>query len=86
MSEPATSGRRDNATLAVALGVGLLCGLVVFAAASRLLESRVYGVSPLDPLVLAVVSVLLVAAALAGAWLPARRATKVDPVVALRVE
>jgi predicted permease len=66
--------------------VGLVCGLGVFALASRLLESRVYGVSPLDPLTLGAVSVLLVAAALAGAWLPTRRAMRADPIAALRAE
>jgi predicted permease len=66
--------------------VGLLSGLALFAGASRWLESRVYGVSALDPVTLASVSLLLVAAAIAGAWLPAQRATCVDPAVALRVE
>ena len=65
---------------------GLACGLALFAGASRLLASRVYGVSPTDLVTLASVSVLLVVVALAGAWLPARRATRVDPAVALRVE
>jgi predicted permease len=67
-------------------GIGLICGLMLFVGGSRLLASRVYGVSPLDPGTLAIVSALLVAAAIAGAWLPARRATRVDPVTALRAE
>jgi predicted permease len=74
---------RGVAVLAI---VGLLCGLALFAGASRWLESRVYGVSALDPMTLASVSVLLIVAAMAGAWLPARRATRVDPAVALRAE
>jgi hypothetical protein len=74
---------RGVAGLAV---IGLLCGLGMFAGASRWLESRVYGVSALDPATLASVSGLLVAAAIAGAWLPARRATRVDPALALRAE
>jgi predicted permease len=74
---------RGVALLAV---VGLLCGLALFAGAAQWLESRVYGVSARDPVTLGGVSALLVAAALAGAWLPARRATRVDPVVALRAE
>jgi putative ABC transport system permease protein len=72
--------------VAVLAVIGLACGLALFAAASRLLESRIYGVSAMDPPTLAGVTVLLAAAALAGAWLPARRATMVDPVVALRAE
>jgi ABC-type antimicrobial peptide transport system permease subunit len=74
---------RGVAVLAI---VGLLGGLALFGGASQWLESRVYGVSALDPATLASVSVLLVAAAIAGAWLPARRATRVDPAVALRAE
>jgi ABC-type antimicrobial peptide transport system permease subunit len=65
---------------------GLAGGLVLFALASRVLESRLYGVSAMDPATLAGVSVLLAAAALGGAWLPARRATRVDPSLALRAE
>jgi ABC-type antimicrobial peptide transport system permease subunit len=67
-----------------ASGVGV--GVVCFAAASRVLESHAYGVSPTDPATLAAMSVTLVAAALAGAWLPTRRATRVDPVMSLRIE
>ena len=65
---------------------GLAAGLTIFAGASSLLESHVYGLSPLDPPTLAGVSLLLVIAALAGAWLPARHATRVDPAVTLRME
>ena len=65
---------------------GLVAGVAIFAAASRLLESHVYGVSPLDPVTLTAVGGLLVVAALAGAWLPARRATRVDPATALRMD
>jgi len=65
---------------------GLAIGLGVFAGVSRLLESHVYGVSTMDPGTLAGVSLLLVIAALAGAWLPARRAMRVDPAAALRMD
>ena len=74
---------RSVAGLALA---GLAAGVAIFAAASRLLESHVYGISPMDPVTLTAVGVLLVVAALAGAWLPARRATRVDPATALRME
>jgi predicted permease len=65
---------------------GLAIGLAVLAGISRLLESQMYGVSALDPLTLAGVSLLLLMAALAGAWLPARRATRVDPAATLRMD
>ena len=65
---------------------GLAAGLTIFAGTSRLLASHVYGLSPMDPPTLAGVSLLLVIAALAGAWLPARHATRVDPAVTLRME
>jgi predicted permease len=74
---------RSVAGLALA---GLAAGVVIFAAASRLLASHVYGVSPMDPVTVTAVGVLLVVAALVGAWLPARRATRVDPATALRME
>jgi predicted permease len=65
---------------------GMAAGLLVFAPASRWLASRVYGVSVLDPPTIAVAVVVLLATALAAAWLPARRAGSVDPTVALRAE
>jgi predicted permease len=66
------------------LGVGL--GLVLALGATRLLASQLYEVSPSDPLSYAAVALLLVAVSLVAGWLPARRAARVDPVRALRVE
>ncbi len=82
----ATVSRGVLRGVAALSGVGLLCGLALFAGASRWLESRVYGVSAVDPATLASVGALLVTAASAGAWLPARRATRVDPAATLRAE
>ena len=72
---------------AVALGgIGVLAGAAGSYAAGRLLETMLYGVRPFDPLTISAVGALLLAVAAAAAYLPARRAGKVDPLVALRVE
>jgi predicted permease len=65
---------------------GTSLGLAGAAAASRYLQSMMFGIEPTDPATFAVVAVAFSAVAIAACYLPARRATKVDPSVALRVE
>lgn len=67
-----------------ALGAGL--GLVVALLGTRWLAATLYGVSPTDPVTLGLVTLALLAVALAACWLPARRAARIDPVQALRAE
>ena len=66
--------------------IGLVTGLILAPALTTLLRGMLVGVSPHDPLTFAAVSVLLLVVALAACWLPARRAARVDPMIALRAE
>jgi putative ABC transport system permease protein len=68
------------------VGCGTACGLIVSFALTRALSRLLYGVSPLDPVVFLAVSALLAIAGLVASFIPARRATTVDPIVALRAE
>jgi len=74
---------RSAAKLALA---GCAVGLLGAAAASQLLQSFLFGVSPFDPLVLAVAAVSVVMLALVASLLPARRAASIDPMKALRAD
>jgi putative ABC transport system permease protein len=65
---------------------GMALGLLLSAALARLLSGQLFGVSPFDPLVYLGVAVVLGGTALAASYLPARRAARVDPIEALRVE
>lgn len=72
-----------GAALAVA---GIIVGLAGAMAATRYLHSMLYGVTATDPVTLGAVGVILFVVALLASWLPARRAARVDPMVALRYE
>jgi len=67
-----------------AIGAGV--GLAGAFAAARVIATLLFGVSPFDPITFASVCLLLVAVLVAAAYLPARRATRVDPMIALRTE
>jgi len=74
---------RNGMTMAVA---GLAIGLVGTFAITRVISSLLFGVTPTDLLTFAIVAIGLLLVAFVACYLPARRATKVDPLVALRYE
>ena len=85
------AGRRDVVRLFVGegtrlAGIGVLAGLALALALTQLLRGLIFGVAATDVMTFAAVSTLLLGAALLAAWLPARRAARVDPVAALRSE
>ena len=65
---------------------GLALGLAGALALSRFLQSLLFGVTAEDPLTFALVAIVLLAIAAIACWVPARRATRVDPLIALRTE
>jgi predicted permease len=68
------------------IGLGIAIGLAASFAATRLIRTQLFGVGPTDPLTFTWVPVVLAAVAMIACYLPARRASRVDPVVALRAE
>ena len=82
---------RDVLRLVVGKGmvlaiIGTAIGLVASLALTRLMRSLLFEVTPTDGLTFVIVSVVLLTVALLACYIPARRATKVDPLVALRYE
>jgi putative ABC transport system permease protein len=65
---------------------GLVLGLVTAAFATRVLRSQLFGVTPVDPLTFVIVPLLLLSIAMLACFLLARRATRLDPIAALRAE
>jgi ABC-type antimicrobial peptide transport system permease subunit len=74
---------REVAIMAVA---GIVLGLPVAIGLSRFVQSQLYGLSPTDPFTLGLAAVILSSVAMFAGYVPARRATKVDPMLALRYE
>jgi predicted lysophospholipase L1 biosynthesis ABC-type transport system permease subunit len=68
------------------LAVGTAIGLAVVLASGRAVQRLLFGVSPADPAAIAAAAALLAAVALVAAWVPARRASRVDPIAALRAD
>jgi ABC-type lipoprotein release transport system permease subunit len=66
--------------------IGLAVGMAGAAALMRLLSSQLFGVAPFDPITYGAVVAALGIVALVATWLPARQATRVDPMLALRAE
>jgi ABC-type antimicrobial peptide transport system permease subunit len=83
--------RREILALVVGQGmrpiaVGLAAGVVTAIAVTRFMTKLLFHVTPLDPLTFSLVTVVLVLVGLLACWIPARRATRVDPLTALRAE
>ena len=66
--------------------IGSLGGLMVALGGARMMKSLLYGVSSSDPITFACVALLLLNVALLACWIPARRASRVEPMIALRAE
>jgi putative ABC transport system permease protein len=66
--------------------IGALIGLIGSFAATRVLKAALFGISPTDPVAFVTITSLLLAVAFVACYIPARRATKVDPMVSLRHE
>src|SRR5438874_4539832 len=66
--------------------IGSACGLVIAFGGARMMKSLLYGVSTPDPITFTCVALLLLGIALLACWIPARRASRVEPMIALRAE
>jgi ABC-type antimicrobial peptide transport system permease subunit len=89
MALGATPGRVRGDVLrraGIIAGIGATAGLVIALVMSRLLTALLFQISPTDPVALGAACLVLLAVAAAAAYLPARRATSIDPVQALRTD
>ena len=67
-------------------GIGLVIGVIVVVPLGSLIRDQLYKVEPHDPPTIVLAILLLLAASIVAAWIPARKASKVSPIEALRVE
>lgn len=72
--------------VAILTAVGIVLGIPAALGLSRLVQSQLFGISPADPVTIAIAATILALVALVAGWLPARRAARVQPVLALRYE
>jgi ABC-type antimicrobial peptide transport system permease subunit len=70
----------------IMIALGILAGITLALGCGPLIQHFVYGVAPYDPKTIVGVSILLLAVAILACWVPARRAIRVDPIIALRQE
>ena len=70
--------------LAGLLVIGLVLGVIGALFATRVIQGLLFGVAPHDPMTLGVVALVMLAVGIGACWLPARRAARVDPAVAMR--
>ena len=85
------ASRRDVLSMVIGMGVrliglGMMVGLLGCFGVTRVIASQLWGVSPYDPATLSVVAAVVAIAGLSACYFPARRATRVDPMVALRYQ
>jgi ABC-type antimicrobial peptide transport system permease subunit len=66
--------------------IGSVCGLIIALGGARMVKSLLYGVSTSDPIAFTCVALLLFSIAFLACWIPARRASRVEPMIALRAE
>jgi putative ABC transport system permease protein len=85
-AEPRTVARMILRQGGMVTLLGIVAGLIAALAGSQLIRSLLYGVSPRDPIVFSLTTVALLVVALLACWLPARRASRLSPLDALRTE
>ena len=85
-AEPRTVARMILRQGGLVTMLGIVAGLIAALAGSQLIRTLLYGVSPRDPIVFSLTTVALLVVALLACWLPARRASRLSPLQALRTE